>query len=573
MSSQVHYEVFRRHGSKGGWTLLDVVTRREDALKMAQTLLDDGKATGVKVVKETYNDTTGDYLTLKIFETGHNSVKIKPSAEDVPNAIPCFKPDDLYSYHARATINRVLFEYLAREGITVTELIHRADALERFEAASTFYQHAVQKVAVAQAADSNVAVQEIVRRLDGLATKAIERVYRDSRRNYFPQITPDSAGALAAAMAKETDGLYRLNGAIAVYLASGGGWSEKLRRLLELAGPATEVTSGRTLLLSSIDGVASEVFSNPAAIKDIASSGLELGPMLVLLVELFLGEAPCDPALAPIAMLAGRLKADELPATRTAIGRRILAEIKSVKRLSPESLADEVKMLRQIANRLVLGVGKYLSQADLIAAFTMRSRRLVAFDSLSQHIEDVASPEERVSRILALEENIIGPENKRQLASFLGPLILSGNFQRHFLDSKLAPLTSLNQLSALQSQLGRSGIADPARAELIGALDRIACEVEDRAKILETLDANVPNIVDRALALLELMHCGALTEGRLAQKAREKLTACISKPAFVPFYLAQKSNGQAAEIAMAELIERLTQAGVTVDSRMKLIAA
>ncbi len=103
----------------------------------------------MKVVKETYNSETGDYLTLKIFEDGHNQVKVDVAAEDVPHALPCFKPDDLYSYHARSTMARLLGEYLARQKLTVTELMHRGDALEKLEATGTAYQHAIQKIAVA----------------------------------------------------------------------------------------------------------------------------------------------------------------------------------------------------------------------------------------------------------------------------------------------------------------------------------------------------------------------------------------------------------------------------------------
>src|SRR5215475_10924363 len=101
MANQVHYEVFRRVGARGGWSLLEVVATRDAALKLAQGLMTEEKATGVKVIKETYNDDTGDYLTLKIFEEGHNtaSVSVPANAEDAPHALPCFKPDDLYSYH------------------------------------------------------------------------------------------------------------------------------------------------------------------------------------------------------------------------------------------------------------------------------------------------------------------------------------------------------------------------------------------------------------------------------------------------------------------------------------------
>ncbi|HEX4636609.1 MAG TPA: hypothetical protein VH189_10535, partial [Rhizomicrobium sp.] len=108
MGREIHYEIFKRAGARGGWTLHEVSSAREVALNMAKELMTSEQATGVKVVKETYNDDTGDFLTLKIFEDGHNQMKLAPAQEDAPNALPCFKPEDLYSYHARATMHRLL---------------------------------------------------------------------------------------------------------------------------------------------------------------------------------------------------------------------------------------------------------------------------------------------------------------------------------------------------------------------------------------------------------------------------------------------------------------------------------
>ena len=71
------------------------------------------QATGVKVVKETYNEESGDYLTLKIFEDGRNEMKVAAAKEEPPQALPCFKPDDLYSYHSRQTMSRLFIDFLA----------------------------------------------------------------------------------------------------------------------------------------------------------------------------------------------------------------------------------------------------------------------------------------------------------------------------------------------------------------------------------------------------------------------------------------------------------------------------
>src|SRR3954463_10896137 len=201
MGTQIHYELFKRAGAKGGWTLHEVLSGRERAIQLAQGLMTEGQATGVKVVKETYNDDTGDFLTLKIFEDGHNQMKVAPAQEDAPHALPCFKPEDLYSYHARQTMSRLLTDFLSRGKITITELIHRADMLEKLEATGTVYQHAIQKIAVAQAASTSAGVQTIIKSLNELTTQAFHRVYRDQRKGLFPDPHPHQFAELAQKLA------------------------------------------------------------------------------------------------------------------------------------------------------------------------------------------------------------------------------------------------------------------------------------------------------------------------------------------------------------------------------------
>ena len=58
--------------------------------------------------------------------------------------------------------------------------------LEKLEATGTLYQHAIQKVAVAQAASTTTPVQQIVKSLNELTTQAFHRVYRDQRKGLFP---------------------------------------------------------------------------------------------------------------------------------------------------------------------------------------------------------------------------------------------------------------------------------------------------------------------------------------------------------------------------------------------------
>jgi hypothetical protein len=572
---EVHYEIFSRKGSKGGWTMHDVSSDRAAALAQAEQMMADGQATGVKVVKETYNGNTGDYLSLKIFEDGVNKHKSNPAQEDVPHALPCFKPDDLYSYHARTTIARLIGEFLARQKITVTELIHRADALEKFEATGTLYQHAIQKVAVAQAANTTTQVQQIVKSLNELVTKAINRVLRDAKRDYFPPAKQGGFGALAEKLANESDGAYRLNGSIARHLAPAKSWDEKLLNLLEILSELPEAGAGQTLLASSVESLIAEILGGAAALHELIGKSENLGAALDTLVELFLAKNLSGEGTG-LATLIRHFAADELPAARTAIAGRIMAELKSVRRLCPDSQVDELKTLRRIANKLVLGQGKYLSHEDLIAAFTLRSKRLVSLESVNAHLAEAAAPDEKLERLLLIEENIIGAENKRQLASFALPLIASPAFETHFLFAKSSVVERLHKLAELQARVLRSGFQDIPKHEIADALDAAACEAESRAKILDGIEARSATHVDKTIAILRLSTGGILTEGRLAARARALVLRQIGQPGFLTGYVAHASRGaepRNVEVATAELVLTLQKIGITPETGLKTIAA
>jgi hypothetical protein len=572
MPNHVHFEVFRRVGARGGWTLHEVVPSRDAAITLAQTLMGEEKATGVKVVKETYNEETGDYLTLKIFEDGHNQMKASPAQEEAAGTLPCFKPDDLYSYHARATMRRLLGEFLSRNRLTVTELIHRADMLEKLEATGTLCQHAIQKIAVAQAASTNTPVQQIIKSLNDLTTQAFNRVYRDQRRGLFPDPRPDQFAELARQVCGQGDAHYVFNGALARHLRDARGWDDKVLMLIAVMEQAPADEAPRRLVLSSVDAILAEVLAGSAALHDLMGPSENLAQALNRLVALFLGKAPED-AKEGLTALTQHFAADDLPEARTAIAHRLVAEFKSNKRLCPDSLVEELKALRQIANRVVMGVGKYLSHEDLVAAFTLRSSRLVMQETLGPYIVE-APPEEKIERLLFVEDNIIGGENKRQLAAFVAPILDSAAFENHF-NSPATPLpVRLQRLAQLQTRVRRSGFIDVTRDEIARRMDEIAGAVAGRGRLFETIEAR-PARADRAQALLKLLTRGVLTEG-LASRARAMVLALVAQPGFLADYaaaLAGDGEMPDSEKARAALIEMLAKAGITAETGLKPIAA
>ena len=571
MAREIHYEIFRRVGAKGGWTLHDVRSDRDSAIEMAQGLMKAEKATGVKVVKETYNDDTGDYLTLKIFEEGHNSVQVPVAQEDAPHAIPCFKPEDLYSYHARATIRRLMPDFLARNKITVTELIHRADMLEKLEATGTVYQHAIQKVAVAQAASTSANVQQIVKSLNELATQSIQRVYRDQRKGLFPNPGADQFAELAKKLAPQGDASYIFNAALANHLKDARGWDQKVEMLLTIMEQAPQEEAPRKLVLSSVDAILSEAMGGSAALHELMGKTETLAESLGLLIETFLGRAPKN-AKGGLSMLTQHFAKDDLAEARTAVADRIVAEFKSTKRLMPDSLVEELKALRSLANKVVMGVGKYLSHEDLVAAFTLRSKRLVTQEILSSHI-DGAPADEKVERLLFVEENVIGAENKRQLASFVLPVVNSAPFENFFMNAKTPILARLQRLAMLQTRVRRSNFIEEQRQEISAKMDKIGFAAANAAKLLESIEGRPISHVEKATTLLKLSLNGVFTEGQLAGRARAMILGYLATPGFLAGYLAAQPQTGNKDEAMVLLMADLGKAGITAETGLKSIAA
>jgi hypothetical protein len=574
MGNQVHYEVFRRVGARGGWTMHEVCSSRDVAIRMAQQLMAEEKATGVKVVKETYNDDTGDYLTLKILEEGHNEVKMEVAQEDAPHALPCFKPDDLYSYHARATMTRLLGDHLARNKITITELIHRADMLEKLEATGTLYQHAIQKIAVAQAASTTTSVQQIIKSLNELTTQAFNRVYRDQRKGLFPDPRSDQFAELATKLYGQGDAAYIFNGALARHLREAQGWDEKALMLITIMECAPKEEGPRKLVLASVDAILAEMLNGSAALHELMGKSENLAGALNKLVALFLGKAPED-AKGGLAALTQNFAADSLPEARTAVANRIVAEFKSNKRLCPDSIVDELKALRSIANRIVMGVGKYLSHEDLVAAFTLRSRRLVTQEALGHYIID-ATPDQKIERLLFVEDNIIGTENKRQLSSYIMPILTSAQFESQF-NNPAQPLVSrLQRLAHLQSRMRRSGFIDVTRDEICAKMDALAVGMEARGRLFDSIASRPTSHVEKAQTLLKLLTGNVLTEGALSARARELILGYLSQPGFLTGYISAQAKGGETpdgDKAVAELMENLGKAGITAETGLKSIAA
>ena len=574
MGKQIHYEIYARFGG-GDYALLEAMTDRAKALKLAEETLKEGHAAAVKVMKETFDDATGEFATLKIFEDGKivKTVK-KPSKlddEDAAPPLPCFKPDDLYSVHARATMARMLSDALARMKLTVTEFIHRADALEKFEATGTLYQHAVQKIAVAQAKSSDKNVAQLMKTLMELTTRAIHQVYRDEREGVFPKASAAGFPALAGKLAGQPRAAYALNGAIAKHLAGAQSWSDKLAAVLELARTLPEDEQAAKLLLSCIDVIVGEIVAGGAALSELLGEQPNLGAALLAMLNLILGQGVPETGNTGLIALAAEFKAGRFASARRAIAQRVMGELRSPKRLVPASLEEEVKLMRQLAGRMVMVGPAIIPQEDIITIFAVRSQRLVTPEAVESYATAARDPLERVERVLQLEENVIGSENKRRIAGYLLPMLTAHNMEMFIVEAKSPPLPRLQRLVDLQSRLRRSGMQDIEKRNLSEAVDRLAMKIVKKTGFIEAMAPRDLPPPARMVALLQMFGEKAVTEGSFANAVRAELSPHLKNRAAVTSFLAQ--SGEDQNKALDEFHVLLDAAGLDSNGQPKASAA
>src|SRR5262249_39960 len=138
------------------------------------------------------------------------------------------------------------------------------------------------------------------------------------------------------------------------------------------------------------------------------------------------------------------------------------------------------------------------------------------------------------------------------------------------------PVQRLKRLVELQNRVLRSGFQDVQKNQIAQGLDQVAIRIEDRARLLVSLEVKVTHPVERPLALLKLFTGSAFSEGELYTEGKRVLLASLSRPGFLAGYIAQTEHGNAApdhEKVLAALVEQLGEIGITPEEGLRALAA
>ena len=122
----------------------------------------------------------------------------------------------------------------------------------------------------------------------------------------------------------------------------------------------------------------------------------------------------------------------------------------------------------------------------------------------------------------------------------------------------------------------RSGFQDVQKNHLAAALDGVAKSIEERAKLLSSIETRFSNPVERAQALLKLAGAGALTQGDVQMKGRKMLMATLASPGFFAAYVARqqqdKKNPPHSDLVLQDLTAELRAFGISYEEALRVLA-
>lgn len=516
---------------------------RKQAVETAEDTLADNRAAAVRVTKETLDPGTMEFSSVTILTRGAPESPRKTAIKESDRSPVCASPQDLYAPLARELIGRTLEDWLARQGATAFELLHRPDLAERLEASGMELQHAVQKVSVPESQASGQSVHDLIRHYQKLADQAIERLISAGKRRRAPDLETVPLAEAASSLLTSPDRPLLIGMSICRVLAECKGPRAKLETLMTLLDGAPAEGQPRALVLVAAEQLLCDLFASRKNIAQILGPSLDAGAGLAAIVRM---AAPREvdaivahdarlaiqiPALdGPASRLGQRLQAGEFPLLAAALARMVLRELTSPRRLRPSDAAGEIDILRALASSLTAAAGRLLTLDEVQSAFVERSKSLVTADFVAAYLLTCRSVLEEAEALCRLCENVTGAANKRSAARWMHACVSSLRFESEMRQSQVSVTQKLQILAGLQKSVRASSLSETDEGQITAAIGLVGGTIEAEGRLTAQLARATLPLQQKLSALLRLAAGETAPLGPAAERAKAEVVRLLRAP-------------------------------------------
>jgi hypothetical protein len=493
-------------------------------------------------------------------------------AENPYHPLPCVSVEELFGPSGRERVRQVTTEWLHRYRLTVTEFMHNATELRKFEGAGSSYQHGVQRIAVALSSKSKVPVVQYIKAVNALSSAAMRQVIKDDRAGLFPELDESGVIQFAQDAFTQPNSTYLLNGVLSKFLTGAKSWAEKLARLMSLANAASGGSEdSRSLVTATADAILGEMLSDPKILLELMGAERRLGDVVQIILHLFAGQS-CEIADVSTGVqdLANGIAAGLWPAARTAMTRFVLETLRGTASLGGKDIISEYEAFCAVVDTIKPLYGPSFAPEDYAEIFATRSRRFVTPEAMFQFTTLYETPGEKLARIMEIEGKIHGSANKRALAPFAETFISQRDFEETFMPEAKG-VVRLQQLGKLQRDVRSSAFPEGSRNKIAGLLDVMASKSEAQMNLLANLEKRYrDDPAELAGMLMKLFEESAFTEGALSTKARRSLLSALGKPGFAARF--SMDHGAKKQAALMELVVRLKNLGISPEESVRAMS-
>lgn len=515
--TSTHYELQVRKGRS--WTVVEVVSEREEAMKKAEALWAAGQQEGIKLLKETFDKQENSFSSLEIFSRGAD-VK-KQTADSERQVSPCLTPNEIYSRDGRKTIWDLLHNTLSDWGVTPIELLHCLDHYYKLYNTGMKLEDAIQRTVVAYDDDGD-SIQVRMRKLRKVIDACVGLL--KAAKEEIPVLETGRLKPLVAKLGDRQNRGFLLSASLTNYLKTATGLEDKFGRLIVFVSP-----NRPDWVQDILDQFLSELLQIEQLLKIMLADRLPRAEYLTALIHLAGGSL--DTLEKDV--FSVRLTQDIL-SLNDAIAKSLVPQVSGVirKRLTKEIFApiplcegspfDQMRTLRRLRDT-AFDQGfddAYLDQVD--DSIKHRMARLVNPQNIGDHLSTLTDPFDQVSFLLDLCGIVIGEANKRTVGNYILPALSSPHAESIFMGLNGKPMARMPELVALQKRVLESALSEMHRRKIAEKLDGFCRTVIDSTNLLQKIHAADQSVQEKAMRLLQMLTDGYFTDGDARNRAESQ---------------------------------------------------
>ncbi len=548
----IHYEILGRQGS--GWTILEVKKDRDTATKQAEQLWKSRKYTGVRVLKESFDQAENDVKSIEIYARGSNRKKSK--YDETGTISPCLTPDDLYRHDGRRSIWDLMNSSLAEWRITPTELLHSLDHYYRLYNAGTRLQNAVQRTAVAFENEEG-SIQERMRKIYKVIDLSIDIMKQT--KDTVPSLETSRLAPIIVDLEEKPNKRFLLTCAIVEYLRPTITLSDKLGRVIIF------LTASRPAwVMEILDQLISEYLMHEQVLFQLMGEKEDRAAFMVELAyfqsgELnLMGEDESSPRFSEeVLRLNGFLAENLLPRSAHVMLDRLKTEIEAPKPIGGSGLIEQLKGLSAIGEALE-SLHEDLHALDhVMEGVRARAGRLINSQSIADMLESLQNPIDQVNCLLDLEAVTVGDSNKRVVANFILPILSRPEYETVFMGLDQNPMRRMADLVSLQKRVLSAGLSEMYKRKIAAQLDQFCQIILDNTQVLKKIHQLNIGLQDKSRKILKMLSEDYFTDGSCRTAAEHQVRVYMRQPGFTEGLISgmKRKDAEAELLAFKILLE------------------